>query len=405
MALKKKAAPRPAGKKPVASPVAKPPQGKPLGIGVKPFVIEKVPVDQLLLDPENPRLPSELQGASQLKMLQYIARSEAVEDLMAAIGRNGFFEGEPLVVYRHAGEEGYRVIEGNRRLASVKLLNDPSLYAKRPGLAEIAKETPPGHKPKSLPVVIVPRRDDALPYLGSRHIVGVKAWEPLPKARYMLQLFQSTDRKRLPTDRYKDVARQIGSGKRSDYVKKNLNALAVFDVIKSADFFGDEEAEETNFSFGVLYTALDAKPIAGHAGVISYDAATDMVVTDNHPIVNPKTLSKSGIRDLYDWCFRRNDDGETILGESRNIHKLAAALKSPAATRVLRETSNLDHAYERSEGVSEEALRALSRSYSDLKYVNSVIANANVDATFKDLAGKVVKQALQIERLVGSSKD
>lgn len=372
---------------------------------VKPVPIKRVAIEKLLLDPENPRLPSELQGATQVKMLQYIARHEAVEDLMAAIGRNGFFEGEPLVVYRHAGEDGYRVIEGNRRLASVKLLNDPSLYAKRTGLAEIAKETPAANKPKFLPVVEVARRKDALPYLGSRHIVGVKAWEPLPKARYMLQLFNSTDSARSPGERYKDVARQIGSGKRSDYVRKNLNALAVFDVIKSADFYGDESTDETSFSFGVLYTALDAKPIAGHAGVIKYDLDNDLTVAENDPVINPRKLSKPGIRDIYDWCFLKNEDGETVLGESRNIPRLAAILRSPAATRVLRETKNIEHAYERSEGVSEEALKALSRAYADLKYVNSVIATVNVEATFKDLAGKVVKQARQIERLVESSKD
>lgn len=363
--------------------------------------IQLLSVDDLILDPENPRLPENLQGESQLKMLQYIAKSEAVEDLMAAIGRNGFFNGEPLVVYQHPGEDKYRVIEGNRRLASVKLLNNPSLYAKRKSLAEIAAETPDAHKPKFLPVVKVTRREDALPYLGSRHIVGVKSWEPLPKARYMLQLFKSTSAKRTAAERYKDVARQIGSGKRSDYVKKNLNALAVFDVIKGENYFGDESAEETSFSFGVLYTALDWRPIAGHVGVIKYDAKTDLVSEEFDPIVNPKKLSRVGIRDIYDWCFRKGEDNETVLGESRNLKRLASALRSPAATKILRETKNLDFAYERSDGVSEEALSALSRAFADLRYVNSVIANARIDATFKDFAKRVSKQAQQIVKICG----
>lgn len=402
MALKKSVK---STKRAAVQPAAKPVKGKaPSSPRVGELVagndIQFLPVDKLLLDPENPRLPESLQGESQLKMLRYIAKSEAVEDLMAAIGRNGFFPGEPLVVYRHPGEKGYRVIEGNRRLASVRLLNEPTLYKSR-AILDIANETDEKNKPKELPVIVVGKRGDALPYLGSRHIVGVKSWEPLPKARYMLQLFNSTDKKRKPGERYRDVARQIGSGRRSDYVRKNLNALAVFNEIKSKEFYGDEDVEETSFSFGVLYTALDWKSIAAHVGIVKYDAETDKALEEYHPIVNQKVLDKSGVEDIYDWCFSRDEEGVTVLGESRNLSRLASVLRSPAATKVLRDTRNLDFAYERSGGVSEEAIDALVRAFGDLRYVNSVLAHTKRDATFLDYAEKVYLQAKQMAKNCG----
>jgi hypothetical protein len=121
----------------------------------------------------------------------------------------------------------------------------------------------------------VKTRAEALPYLGSRHIVGVKSWEPLQKARYMLQLLETTNKRRPIAERYRDVATQIGSGNRRDYIKKNLDALAIYDVIRDAGYFGDKNTNELSFSFGVLYTALDYRPIAGYLGTIEYDQSKD----------------------------------------------------------------------------------------------------------------------------------
>jgi hypothetical protein len=371
-------------------------------------VIGHIDVDDLLLDPDNPRLPEELQGGKQSEILRHIARHEAVEDLMAAIGRNGYFEGEPLVVYRNQGDpkNKWRVIEGNRRLASVKLLRNPALYADRPSLSEIARESPARNKPESLPVVKVDKREDSLPYLGSRHIVGVKAWEPLPKARYMLQLFAITPKSKSPNDRYRDVAKRIGSGNRADYVRKNLNALAVYNLIVAKDFFGDKNASELDFKFGVLYTALERASISGYAGVVKYDAITDVVQRENHPIISPSELKPDHVKDLYNWCFRKDERGQTILGESRNIPRLASVLRSAEATGVLRRTKSLDVAYERSGGVVQELSGALSLALTQLRYANSVVANADQDDLVLELSSKVLEQAKSLHtQVVAKSVD
>jgi hypothetical protein len=357
--------------------------------------IEYEEVENLLLDPENPRLPEELQGGEQDQILAHIARHESVEDLMAAIGRNGFFNGEPLIVYRDPKKRNkWRVIEGNRRLASVFLLNDPSRYPGRPSLADIAAETPQRNKPKKLPVVRVDNRADALPYLGSRHIVGVKSWDPLPKARYIYQLFRATPSSKSPRDRYKDVARRIGSGKRSDYIRKNLNALAVFDVIKDQDFFGDKEESELTFSFGVLYTALDWRSIAGFVGIIDYDSEEDVALKDHFPIINRGVLKRPRIKELYNWCFHKDPrTGTTVLGESRSLYKLAEVLRSPEALSELRQTNSLDLAYERSEGISNQLSEALLRALNELRYANGAVANARPAGLVEELANKVFEQA------------
>jgi hypothetical protein len=366
--------------------------------------IEYMEVDDLLLDKENPRLPTEIKNQKQQKIIAYIARHEAVEDLMSAIAQNGFFPGEPLVVYRNSTDPAgkFRVIEGNRRLTSVMLLRNPDLCPERRSLKEIAQSAKKANIPKTLPVVKVADRASALPYLGSRHIVGVKEWEPLQKARYMHQLFELTSSSKTPQERYKTVASSIGSGNRSDYIKKNLDALAVYNVMAEADFYGDSDVTEDSFSFGVLYTALDAKPVAGYIGSAKYDPVKDLVTEKVDPIVHPTKLKKSAIRDLYMWGFHKDDQKQTILGESRNIPKLAAVLRSKAATKVLESTENLQLAYEKAGGVEHELQVALNRALKELRYGNSIAANVTANDEVRELAQTVFQQARQLNKALES---
>ncbi|MEY3759747.1 MAG: ParB-like protein, partial [Pseudomonadota bacterium] len=55
--------------------------------------IKYVAVSQLLLDEENPRLPVSV-DRDQQSMLDYIAETTAIEELMDAIAENNFFPGE-----------------------------------------------------------------------------------------------------------------------------------------------------------------------------------------------------------------------------------------------------------------------------------------------------------------------
>src|SRR5262245_13522129 len=85
-----------------------------------------VSLDRLHLDPENPRLPTTL-GDGDKEILNFIASTTAIEDLVNAIATNDFFPGEPLVVVPHESKDGhYTVVEGNRRLTALRLLQSPN---------------------------------------------------------------------------------------------------------------------------------------------------------------------------------------------------------------------------------------------------------------------------------------
>ncbi len=75
---------------------------------------------ELRLDPENPRLPEEVIGESQSAILRYLFDNAVLDELATSYTNNGFFEHEPLMVARD--DHHYVVLEGNRRLAALKIL-------------------------------------------------------------------------------------------------------------------------------------------------------------------------------------------------------------------------------------------------------------------------------------------
>jgi ParB-like chromosome segregation protein Spo0J len=87
--------------------------------------IEFIPLEKLKLDNKNPRLPSNFNNKSENDIIEWMLEDESIIELMLAIGQHDFFVGEALLVVKNG--DGFTVVEGNRRLTSLKLLSNPSL--------------------------------------------------------------------------------------------------------------------------------------------------------------------------------------------------------------------------------------------------------------------------------------
>lgn len=347
--------------------------------------IRQLEIGKLLLDPDNPRLPTDIDKNNQSAIIDYIARRTSIEELMSAIGGNGFFEGEPLIVYRNDrdAEGKFRVIEGNRRLTAVMLLSQPDLCPSRKAIAETAREAK--HKPTKLPVIKVSDRLSSLPYLGSRHIAGVKQWEPLSKARYMLQLHESfTNSNDLPEIRYKEVAKRIGS--RADFIRRNLEALAVYKVIEENSFFEIDDLNEETISFSVLSTAIAYPSIGDFVGVgeIKNEEYNHYDVTKE-----PQSLKEVEIQLLSRWCFEKDDDGSTKLGDSRNLKMLARVIATPKALESFKNGADLKYAYAQTRGIDDEFAAFMERAKNELREASAIMANTSSEQSHYDLAQDV----------------
>ncbi|MFL6313406.1 MAG: ParB N-terminal domain-containing protein [Terriglobales bacterium] len=290
--------------------------------------IKLIPVEDLTFDPQNPRLPSSLDGSDEKAVLGWMLSDATVIELMGSLGEKGYFPGEPLLVVYSPKKKKYEVIEGNRRLTAVKLLHDPELApVKKKAVLAVAAQAKV--KPVELPVVEYESRDEILDYLGFRHITGVKEWDPIAKARHLRQLEKSLkirDQQKL----FGKLARIIGS--RPDYVARLLTSYSLFERLSENAFYKIRGLDEDTIDFSILTTSLNYKNISDFLGLKS---ASDPTL---------KGLKDNSLRDLTSWLFEKNTEGRTRLGESRNLKELSAVVSNKPALAAFRHGSTLAEA-------------------------------------------------------------
>lgn len=344
-------------------------------------------LDLLELDPLNPRLPESVSRTPDA-MLDYIARSTSIEDLMNAIAENDFFAGEPLIVMperdRSGSETGqYIVIEGNRRLTALKLIHNPQ-QCKKPTtkMLDIAQNA--HFKPTNIPVIIEQDRLDVLPYLGFRHITGVKQWEPLAKARYMEQIYNLTSASLTPNEKYIEVARTIGS--RKDHIKRNLDALAVFKLIDEHGYFDIVDLDEESIKFAVLSTALADERIGVFVGVSKLVSGNPI---SNDPITNINLLNYNNVKELTSWLYEKDSKGRTKVGESRNIKDLAAIISNESALTHFRNGASLKLAYEMTGKTSEDFMDLMLNAENFLREAAGIVATVQYEVSAVDSAKRM----------------
>lgn len=145
---------------------------------------KKIAVTTLHLDPLNPRLPSAKQNLTQNEIIAELVKHDNVLTLAQRIAGNGYFSFEPLVVTKE--KFGTVVVEGNRRLAALKLLLNPELGSG----ADVRKFKALADKMPSdirkVEVVVAPNRAQAYSYIRSRHIGdgAVEKWKTIQQARF-----------------------------------------------------------------------------------------------------------------------------------------------------------------------------------------------------------------------------
>lgn len=292
--------------------------------------ITPINVNQLLFDWENPRLPTnseELDIDSQDSIFDYIQSSYSLRELGQSLADNGYFREEPLQVVSH--EDKFRVVEGNRRLAALKLLTDPEVRSRLPQrrreLWEEFASTANLSDLKEVPAVIHSTRDELLNFLGFRHISGVRRWRAEAKARYLTQLMRSEHLD------FSSTARRIGS--QAPAVRRQTEAFTVLEQASEADL----PTEGAERYFGLFYNALQDPGIRKYLGLPASASITALV---DNPIPENKI---ENLERMLRWLFGA-DGRKRIITESRDISRLGSVLHDELATRTLESRGDLDSA-------------------------------------------------------------
>ena len=158
--------------------------------------VHLVKVDFLRLDPRNPRLLGLTPEATDAEIIAQLYRSEDLGELLQSISANGYLNIEPLIVL--ANTDHFVVLEGNRRLAAIRLFREAELAGTVSDEVGVKISVPPiadeyRHTLDEVSVYRVARREDAWSFIGFKHINGAARWDSYAKATFAADWYRDSD--------------------------------------------------------------------------------------------------------------------------------------------------------------------------------------------------------------------
>lgn len=309
------------------------------------MAVERHAPAELYLDPANPRLADEgLSVEKQDDILRWLWRNKSVNELVDSILANGFWQHEELF----ATEEDGRlvVVEGNRRLAAVKILSDADLR-ERLGIA--LKEHPSEavlESIRTLPVIHATRRE-LWGFVGFKHVNGPQAWDSIAKADYVFGVRRDFGVS-LP-----EIASGIGD--RHETVARLYRGYVVLRQAQERLDFDTTDTQHRRFPFSHLWTALGYVSIRKYLGV-------DPEALENEDPVPQSHLRQLGC--LMRWLFgsqSQNIDA-TVRRQNPDLRHLARTLEVQKGIDLLESGSSLSVALDASLGDAHLFRAALTKA-------------------------------------------
>lgn len=140
-------------------------------------------VDDLHLDPRNVRLETP-EGVPESDLIQDLFSNEKAIDLVNGIAKVGWLTHEVPIVVERDGK--YVVVEGNRRVAALKAVQNPYLapeYQAR--ISKLTQSIPSLEALRKIPVKVAPSQDEADQVIAALHTGNQRfAWTPSRQAAF-----------------------------------------------------------------------------------------------------------------------------------------------------------------------------------------------------------------------------
>ncbi len=338
-------------------------------------------IENLFFDPGNPRLVGDF-GDDQDKMFRYLITDIGVEDLLESLATSGIFEADPVIVRkRDAG--GHYVIEGNRRLAALKLLtgtrpNDdqplPAIPPISPKLAESFK---------TIQVETDWPADKLQAYLGYKHVTASREWTPEAKAKFVFVHAHGD----YSTENLRKFAKSLGT--RYPTLKRWIVAYLTLKQAEKKQLFDSELAPSRGY-FGTFYTLLGGQ-----------QAQKFLNLQDDPPSENSVPDDRTAeLGDFIKWTIGTKDNPAQV--NSRQQKQFEQVLSSPRALKHFRVKGDLAASLLYTEYNAEEIaskFREAAYSIEDcLTKLFDVKDNENVKEAFLELEGAYKKARLNMKQ-------
>ncbi len=363
----------------------------------------KVPVESLRLDRGNPRLVGEGAGASDEWIIARLYRSAELEELLQSISENGYLDIEPLVVLRESDGEKLTVLEGNRRLATLRLLREPELVNR---IASREKRRIPVPEVREdlratldqVSVYPVASRERARAFIGFKHINGPAKWDAYAKARFAAEWYRKGRAEGVGLDQ---IANAIGD--RHDTVKRMVSAIYVLEQARKEDLFEVDDRKTERFSFSHLYTALSRSQYMEYLGL-----GTGWARHDPEPDQVPRE-KLDRLKQVLVWIYGSKTDGVQPVVQAQNpdIKRLGEVLANAEGRHVLEQTGSLDDAHESTEPADSRFTASLLRARDAIREAaGSLKAFDGRDQSLLDIAEDIREAAETVHlRMVKKRRD
>jgi hypothetical protein len=312
--------------------------------------VRTIDVEKLILDPENPRLRLPA-NPTQETIARQLWEEHRLEELMASLLANGYFDEEPLVATPHSRSGYFVVVEGNRRLAALKILTDPTLAA-----ALRIRDLPPSSgsqlsQLRQVPVKVYQKREHVLPYLGYRHITGIKEWDADAKAKYIYQLHHQSGKD------LREIATIIGD--RYGYTERLFLGWSLVKQAEKENGFSERDTQK--FFFSYMYDAVRMPEVRQFLGL-----------GENEYRVDRKHVAN--LKELTTWLFGSKSARKPPIVEKKDeLKKLGYVVASEDGLDALRRNASLEAAYQETVGEEDELLNSLTEASRKLDRAKAVL--------------------------------
>jgi len=295
----------------------------------------QVSLDSLYLDPNNFRFAYHpdyhkvdsddvFNGDVQRRTTMFVlGRDQAnVQDLISSFKQNGWLELDPIFVKKQGRR--YLVIEGNRRVATLKHLQERY----EASAIDLGRLKPTNFS--QLPVVLHAAADELrhLLMMGLHHISGKRRWPAVSRAMAIKRLHEHLDANA--------VCNSLGITKRD--FNLSMRTLALVDAYKESDFGDQFESDHYNLLREVLTSP----------------SMRDWLGWDNDTL---RAANGSNLERLFQWMSTEPEPDDHDRDDTRgpvsvdpvlttvgHVRDMAKFIDDPRAVKELEETRSLQQA-------------------------------------------------------------